>query len=223
MKNESQTVPKEIYDAVVKQINERDAELELHRQRSPLVGIRWYGQGTIGIGLSHPVSGMSKLILENVNDKAVIDYTTWLRVRKIEHSRIGLLVRDDAVIEELEMQGAVAKPDTEPVGPNSFTEKEAENILTGSMKDFKRVVMGLTSHWAAFRLLWAAEHIGMNDIAKIALLKARQSYLLIKFNLGLLHPRDLDLACEVHHVAGWIDMTREQKIDSLTEQQTKAE
>jgi hypothetical protein len=220
--NDTQSVSKEVYDDLVKRANSDAAELELLRQKSPLVGVRWYGQGGFGIGLSHPVCGMTKLVLDGCDDKAVIDYTTWLRIRKTEQSRWGLLVRDDSVITELGLMGVTAKPDNTPVGPNSFTEKEAENILLGSIKDFKKAVAALDNHWACFRLLFAAKKINMTALERISLLENRQTYLLTRFRFELLHPRDLDLACELRHVPGWQDLDREKKVLYLTDQEVKA-
>jgi hypothetical protein len=216
-KQVSSTVPKELFDRQSKELEQIRQELDLYQQKSPIVGVRWFGRGGFGIGLSHPVGGLTRLVLDGYGDKAVIDYTTWLRIRSTEHAVLGLLVRDDLVIDELSMTGVAAKPDANKPGPNSFTPTEAKKILEGSIKDLKKVVDGLTSFWGAIHLIDEARDLGITDESRLSIIRSRKNYLLLKFRVSLLHPHDLQVACESFKVRDSENLSIDEKIDALTE------
>jgi hypothetical protein len=215
-KQVSTTVPKELFDRQARELEQLHQELDLYQQKSPIVGVRWFGRGGFGIGLSHPVGGVTKLILDGYGDKAVIDYTTWLRIKNTEHAKLGLLVRDDSVIDELNIIGVTAKSDVNKPGPNSFTPEEAKKILEGTIKELKKVIDDLTSFWGAIHLLDEARDLGITDESRLSVIRNRKNYLLLKFRVSLLHPHDLQVVCESFKVKDSENLSIDEKIEAIT-------
>lgn len=193
------TVPTDIFNRLQDEMRELQAELETYRQRSPIVGIRWYGEGGFGIGLTHPVNGVSRLALTGYGDKAVIDQATWVRIKTTEHARFGLLVRDDEVIEEMHIIGVAAKKDHEK-NVNSYTDKETEELLKGSVTSLNQVLNPMDSHWGPIHFLKAAEQIGMKNVTKLTAIKQRRDKLSCEFRWALLHEHDLRLAADQYKI-----------------------
>lgn len=210
-----ETIPRHIYDDMAKKLEMMELELDTHRQKSPLVGIRWYGGGGFGIGLTYPVQGVTKLALQGFNDRAVIDHATWLRIRNTEHAKFGLLVRDDTVIDELQILGKTALPDNTLPGPNSLTEEEATILLKGAVTALKKVVKKMDSHWGPIRLIKFAKIINVTDVTKLSYLRSVRDLLLSEFRWGLLHPHDLRLACENYKITNWEQMDPKEMIKEL--------
>lgn len=219
-KNE-ETIPKHVYNELLQKLEATRTENEMYRSKSPLVGVRWFGDGGFGAHLAYPISGVNRISLNGYGDKAVIDFATWIRLKKTEHAEFGLLVRDDDVIDELGTMGTKAKQDDHP-GPNSFTPKEAHDLLVkDSLPRFKAAVKALTSHWGAVHLLREGEALIENkekvDQTRLALLRERRDYLQSEFRFNLMHPHDLRSCCEQYKVRNWEDMTREEQVTALTE------
>ena len=139
-KNNDLTAPKDLYVKLLDRFDNLETELDTYRQKSPIIGVRWFGAGGMGIGLTHPINSVTKVALDGYGDKAVIDYATWTRIRKCIHCKFGLLVRDDSVIEEMHITGKVAPADREAPGPNSLTQAQTEKLLNGSVVALKKVV-----------------------------------------------------------------------------------
>jgi len=220
--NKQETVSKDVYLALLKKLEEARTENEAYRSKSPLVGIRWFGDGGFGAPLTYPISGVNKLLLNGYGDKGVMDNSTWVRLRKGEHAGFGLLVRDDSVIEELGVVGAVAPPDPEKdISPNSFTPAQAREILTNyTLPKFKGVVRDLTSHWGAIHLIREAEALIDEkikiDLTRVSYLKERRDYLQSEFRFSLMHPHDMRACCEQYGIRNWEDMQVEEMIEALT-------
>jgi len=211
---EQQAVPIEIFNKLQDQLREVNAELETYRQRSPIVGVRWYGGGGFGIGLSHPVNGIGRIALNGYGDKAVIDYATWVRIKNTEHARFGLLVRDDDVIDEMHITGVKAKADVDK-GPNSFNDKEVKELLKIPQTKLQHALNDMDSHWGPIHLLKAAAELGITGVAKIAAIKRRRDELSCEFRWSLLHPHDLKLACEQYKIPGWENMIEDEMVKVL--------
>ena len=211
---DTQSVPIDLYNRLQDQLQSLNTELETFRQRSPIVGIRWFGAGGFGITLTHAVNGVNKLGLQGYDDKAVIDYATWIRIRNTEHARFGLLVRDDKVIDELHIVGVVAKKDLTS-SPNSLTGDETVSLLKGKLEDLTSALNGMTSHWGPIHLLHAAELLKVTTESKINAIKKKRDELSTEFRWSLLHPHDLKLACEQYKVKGWEDMEEDEMVHIL--------
>lgn len=213
-------VPVEIFNKLQDQLNDVTAELETYRQRSPLVGVCWWGMGGFGIGLTHPINGVNRIALNGYGDKAVIDYATWVRIRNTEHARFGLLVRDDSVIDELHIVGVTAKQDvTKSV--NSLTNNEATALLKGTLAKLNEALKVMDSHWGPIHLLKAAEELKMTTPSKIQTISKRRDELATKFRWALLHPHDLKLACEQYEVRGWEQMDETEMVEVLSDIEIK--
>lgn len=211
-----ETVPKDLYIQLLNKVDNLETEVDTYRQKSPIVGVRWYGEGGFGIGLTHPINGVTRIALSGFNDAAVIDYSTWLRIKNTEQAKDGLLVRDDTVIEEHSIMGKVAQKDNTNPGPNSLTQKQAETLLKGSMAQFKKIVSKMDSHWGPTRLIKTANLLEIQDETKMAYLRERRDNLLSEFRWNLLHPHDLKLACERHGISGWQTMDKDRMVKELT-------
>lgn len=212
---DQQNVPVTLYNKLQDQFKELQSELETYKQRSPIVGVRWFGGGGFGIGLTHPVNGINKIALDGYGDKAVIDYATWLRICNTEHARFGLLVRDDTVIDELKIIGVPAKKDNS-TNTNSFTNAEVTTLLKGSTVKLVKVLDEMTSHWAPIRFLKEYEILNLDDDTKRLKLEDRRNYLLCRFRWSLLHPHDLRQSCEQYKIPNWQDLDKEEILDILT-------
>lgn len=113
------------------------------RKQNLLVGIRWYGYGGLSLGLGVEIAGHNKVDLEEYGAKAVIDYNTWNNLKKAQIVQEGVLVRDDLVIQELNIFGDVASVDIDK-NPNAFTDEEIISLLSGSRKKLEKVVEEVT-------------------------------------------------------------------------------
>jgi len=184
------------YHKALNEISELQKQIEIYQLKSPLVGVRWYGQGAIRIGLSNPVAGNSSVVLEGYGDSAVIDYASWRsRIRSIEAARDGVLVRDDSVIEEKGFNGVIGEKDIKK-NPNAFTDEEIEKLLKNNIDKLKKVVDGFTHHFPGHHFLKVAENIGFNDRSVLAVIEKKYEYLEAVYRWDLLHIRDLNEAME---------------------------
>lgn len=208
------SVSTDIFNKLQDQMLEMEAELETYRQRSPIVGVRWYGLGGFGIGLTHPVNGVSRLALTGYGDKAVIDQATWVRIRTTEHARFGLLVRDDDVIDEMHIIGVKAKKDHER-NVNSYTDKETEELVKGSITKLNQALSSMDSHWGPIHFLKAADKIGMKNVAKVTAIKQRRDLLSCEFRWSLLHEHDLRLASEQYKIKDAENTTSDELVKIL--------
>jgi len=217
---EQGSVSAELFNKLQDQMQELQAELETYRQRSPIVGVRWYGEGGFGIGLTHPVNGVSRMALNGYGDKAVIDFATWTRIKNTEHARYGLLVRDDAVIEEMHIVGVTAKKDIDK-SVNSLNDAETVELLKGSLAKLNQALKPMDSHCGPIHLLREAVKIGITTTSKIMAIKQRRDQLSCEFRWSLLHPHDLNLAAEQYKINGWEDMVPETIAKVLAEIEMK--
>ena len=46
-----QTVPRDLYDELIRKLDAATLEVETYRAKSPLVGVRWFGEGGFGTKL----------------------------------------------------------------------------------------------------------------------------------------------------------------------------
>jgi len=200
---EQGSVPTNVFNKLQDELSELRAELETYRQRSPIVGVRWYGEGGFGIGLTHPVNGVTRLALTGYGDKAVIDFATWIRIKNTEHARYGLLVRDDDVIEEMHIVGVPAKKDVEK-GCNSLTYVETVELLKGPLTKLNQKLKTMDSHCGPIHLLRHADRMDKPiGATKLLSIKRRRDELSCEFRWSLLHPHDLNLAAEQYKIPNW--------------------
>lgn len=211
---EQRNIPVEVYNKLNDQFQELRAELETYQQRSPIVGVCWYGAGGFGIGLTNPINGVSRISLNGYGDKCVIDLATWTRIKNVEQAKFGLLVRDDSVIEELHITGVTARKDVFR-GPNSFTNEEVNTLLKGSLSKLNEMLKQMDSHWGPIHFLNEAKALGITTPSKIQALKKKRDELATQFRWSLLHPHDLKLACEQHNVKNWESMTENEMVKVL--------
>lgn len=208
----------EDYKRLLEQLEQTQRELNVYREKSPLVGVRWYGEGSFGIKFANMIQGQSHKILHGYGDKVVIDLSTWTMIKSKPREELahGILVRDDMVINELNVPGKVAPIAADDKNENSFTDAEIITILSSTFPKFKAVVKTFTSHWAAEHFLKVAKATNCGDMAKITLLKDRKLYLLTQYRVQLMHKHELNLTCEQHGV-DFINMSREEKIQRVTD------
>jgi len=173
---EKNIITPEMYHSLMTKLDEVTKENELFKQKSPLVGVRWFGLGGIGLGLNYAVNGTKRVSLEGYGDKGVIDVGTWFRVRGTEEVRGGILVRDDRVIEETATNGYAAKPDIKE-NPNAFVDDEIERILKmKSMNKLRQVMKNCTNHFCPkhFRMVGKEINCGLE---RLAIISERETYL----------------------------------------------
>jgi hypothetical protein len=206
--NKEKIMPKvtqEEYFNLLKKTRELEDEVSSYRQKTPLVGIRWYGLGGNSISLSNPVNGINRVILEgksgrDEDKKAVIDYGTWMRLKRMDKKvEDGLIVRDDNVIDELQVAGKIAPVDNTK-SSNSFTDKEILKLFSGSVTPLRKIVDKMTSHWGPIHFIRVAEEHSIKDKAKLGILIERRNYLFAKDKLYRLNIHDLRLCCEQHRI-----------------------
>lgn len=190
-------------------------QLDEFRDKSPIVGIRWYGAGGNTIHLDRPIGGYTQVILRKYGDKGVIDYNAWQRVVNSESVMYGVLVRDDDVIHEMKIIGNLAQPEQD-TNTNAFTEKQLERIITGKIEGIKKVLKGATFHFLPGRMLKMVDRLDINDSNKKKIMKERFDYLLVYFRYKLLHPHDLTLACELNDLP-FENISVENMISTLTD------
>lgn len=196
-----------------------EKELDQFKAKAPIVGVRWYGKGGFGIGLSRMVGGVNKVALEGYNDKAVIDYSAWIRVRNTEEAQAGILVRDDSVIDEVGQIGSVAKKDQNK-SPNTYTRGEIELILNGSMPELKEILSTFTHYFPALHFKEVAESMKVKNEGKIKVIKDKFNELYCKFRWEKLHHHELVLAVDGLKQP-WETMTDEQMVDFLVKHELK--
>lgn len=196
---DKQTVSYIEHIKVLEKVAELERQNELYKQKAPLVGVRWYGEGGNAIHLSYPVAGNTRVHLNGYGAKGVIDYVTWTRMAKTEPAQSGILVRDDSVIDEMMVIGIKATPDATR-NPNSFNDDEIVELFNLSMPKFKKIVNSFTSHWGAIHFLKVAEVNKIDDIGKVTLLKDRREHLLDRYRYELLHWHDLVQAAKSRNI-----------------------
>jgi hypothetical protein len=189
-------ITEEMYEALLKKQSATERELELFKQKSPIVGLRWYGEGGFGIGLTYPIMGITKVSLEGYGTKAVIDHSSWLRVRNTEEVRAGILVRDDSVVAELGIIGVTADPE-KVENTNAFTDGQIEELLSSTLPVLKKVVKKFTNHFPCRHFLKVAKRIKNDEKEKSFLLMERYRELFLVHLYGLLNVHDLRTACEL--------------------------
>lgn len=210
------TVPKDVYSKLMSKLENLESELAVYKEKSPLVGVKWYGLGGFGIGLSHPVAGATRVNLKGYGDQAVIDWATWQRIKSCELARAGLVVRDDSVIGEMHISGVNAPEDDAHPSKNCFTDAEVVKLLKGSLSGIKKTMARVDSHYAPERILRYAERHGFEDQTKLISIRERMDELSCKYRWALLSIHDLRLACEQHKIRGWDEMLEEEMVDLLS-------
>lgn len=172
-------------------------ELERFRSKVPLVGVRWYGKGGVSLGLTHPIGGYSKVVLRGYGDKGTIDLATWVRVESSDIVKEGVLVRDDAVVTEMAIDGAIADPDKH-TNSNSFTDSQIEKFLRGNIKKLNEVLDSCTHHFAPYHFLVVMRNIGLKDAEVQKVVRKRAKEMFVQHNWSLLHHHDLTEAMEIN-------------------------
>lgn len=190
-----------------------ELELDVFKDRSPLVGIRWYGDGGYSVGLRNPIHGVTKLVLKGYGDKGVIDYQAWQRIRSSEEVYWGIVVRDDSVVEELGTIGKIAKEDVVD-SPNARTREQLIKLVKGPFSKLEQFLNKIDHHWVAFHCRKLAKEFKVNDARKISLIEERYGFLLTKFRYALMHKHDLKLACEYKEIQ-YDGLTDDQMIQAL--------
>ena len=194
-----QTVPMEVYERLENELKTIRGELDLYRQKSPLVGVRWFGRGIFHIKLTHPIGGVNMHTLKGYKDKAVVDHATWTRIKNTVPYKEGVLVRDDDVITELDYKGVTAPPD-KVHSPNGFTDKEVDAILKGKPTELKKILSEMTSHWGPIHLLERAEEINLRDKNKVQAITQRKNYLLLKYRCDQFLDHDIVQIAETYNI-----------------------
>jgi len=198
-----ETVPRHVYDELMKKLSQIEIEVDSYRQKAPIVGVSWFGEGGYGTRLMQPINGATSVAMDGFNDSCVVDLGTWKKIKRSELADNGLLVRDDSIIEALSVHGKVAPDDAQPPSVNSLTNAEAKQLLTGKHDTFKTVVSAMDSHWGPMRLINGARELGINHKPKLAYLRERRDELLCLFRWTILHVHDLRLAGENHDIPEW--------------------
>jgi len=191
-------------------------ENEVYRKKSPIVGIRWWGMGGYQVRMKNPTKGQSMLSLDGYGDRGFLDQETWNTVSKNELGRKGLVVRDDAVLEELGMTGYITAPKDKFSNPNALTLQETKDLLMGPISKLKAKIEKMGSHQAIEHLRQQYKLLDINDVAKSLLLKSRQIYLAVYYNWSRAHDFDIELACKVRDIIGYEGMSREELVEKLT-------
>lgn len=212
-------VTSDMYIRAMDRVASLEHELDLYKQKTPLVGVVWYGQGGFGIGLSQMINGRTRVALEGFGAKAVIDYSTWIRIRGTEEAQNGILIRDDSVIKGMAVPGVVAEPDKKK-NPNVFLISEIEKILVGSISGVKKTMNQITNHFPAKLFLKVAKDLNKEkedtiDKSKLAIIENKYNELFIKHKWSLLHHHDLTTACELQGI-DFTHLTDDQMIHKLS-------
>ncbi len=198
---ESNSIPNHVYEELLKRTELLTSELESFRQKSPLVGIRWYGDGGCGISLTRPINGQLKFAVKGYGDKAVVDLACWNRLRSTEGFRDGVMVRDDKVIDEFEINGVKALPDKEfQKSPNGFTDAEIKKLLKGSMKTLKSVLDKMSRHQGPMHFLRVAKNLEFENESVLSQVKKRASFLFVLSNNKRKNIHELRHSCEIYKV-----------------------
>lgn len=173
-------------------------ELENRRLRKQnlIVGVRWYGYGAMSIGLSIEIGGRNKVDLEGYGAKGVIDYPTWMSLQKAKIVKEGVLVRDDSVIEELNIFGDIGHKDVDK-NCNSFTDAEIIQLLGGNRKKIEKVLNKVTHFQIVARfqkLIPKSEAAEKGDIGRYV--SDRYEEIETKFRWGFLDKWEIIAAAE---------------------------
>lgn len=218
MKEEKTTLSPEAIEQLIKENKALKSRIDEFDQRSPILGVRWYGRGSYLIGLSSMVNGVNKVILKGYGDKAAIDLNAWMRLQNTKEVKNGILVRDDTVVEELSAVGRVAE-NRDKDNPNSFTDNEIASILKNkTVKQLAKIVDECTDHFPIGHFLTVASRIGLEDLGKISLLEKRYDLLFAYHRWSVLHEHDLNDACE-RLGYDFEHMDRDEKIEALVKRE----
>lgn len=193
-------------------------ENDIFKQKTQIVGVRWYGKGGFGIGLNYMVNGINRVALEGYGATGIIDYSSWIRVRTTEECRNGILVRDDSVISDMGLEGMIGSFGAVDrfTNANAFTDKEITPLLNGRVTELKKVVKQFTHHFVARHFLEVAKRIKLKDQTKIHVIKDRYFELFVRFKNGLLLYHDLTLCCELNNIKNFDVLTSAEMIEKLS-------
>ena len=194
-------------------------QLSVYQKQSPLVGVRFYGQGGFGIGLNQTINGLNRVALKGYGSKGIIDQAAWQRIQGTEEVQAGIGVRDDNVIKELGFEGVVAEEEVK--NSNSFTDDEIMHLLSNSsLKQLKKMADNITHHFAARHFVEAAKLNKFQDKTKISLFEQKHLELFTKFKWELLNIHDLKLACDIQELDSE-RKTKEQLVEMLANLELK--
>lgn len=193
-------------------------ENDIFKQKTQIVGVRWYGKGGFGIGLNYMVNGVNRVALEGYGATGIIDYSSWIRVRTTEEARNGILVRDDDVIKDMGLDGMIGSygPPDRFANVNAFTDKEITPLLNGRITELKKIVKQFTHHFVARHFLEVAKRNKLKDQSKIHVIKDRYFELFVRFKNGLLLYHDLTLCCELNNIKNFDVLTSAEMIEKLS-------
>lgn len=216
---ELNSIPNHVYEELLKRTDLLQSELESFRQKSPLVGIRWYGDGGIGISLTRPINGQLKFAVKGYGDKAVVDLACWNRLRSTDGFKDGVMVRDDKVIDEFEINGVKALPDKDyQISPNGFTDEQIEKFLKGNINKLKAILNRMNKHQGPMHVLRVARNIDFTNESVLSLVKKRASYLFVLSNNKRKNIHELRHSCEIYKVR-FDDMDESEMINVLTDKE----
>lgn len=185
-------------DALYRENQELKQIINQYENKTPIVGVRWFGRGQTRINMHIPLNGSNNLYLSGYNAKGVITYEAWNRLAKSNIVHEGTLVRDDSVIEEIGITGKIGNPT--PKSENAFLVSEIESLLKGSVKALKEALDNCTQYFPCDHFMRIAEEIELNDSRKLRMIRDRYDYLYTKFKYSLLDGHDLASACDANKI-----------------------
>ena len=171
------------------------------KKQTKIVGVRWYGHGGVGIGLSFEINGTKRIELQGYGAKGPIDYSTWLRAKNWPVVQEGILVRDDTVLKEINTIGIVAQEDTYK-NPNAFTDDDIKNLILDTIegkseKKIKNTILNIDSHQIVFRIYEKFKKEKNSKLYEIRDLLWNQYKLLeTRYRWSKLDKWDVIMACE---------------------------
>lgn len=212
---------KDLVDTYKKENELLKSEVSYLKKTNQLVGIVWYGHGVTSIGLPIEINGTRRLQLKGQGAKGIVDYSSWLRLKRADITITGLLVRDDSIIQELGIPADVAPPDRDgEKSNNSFLDAEIDNLLTGPRSAFYKKVDAVTSYFVLLRFSARAKALKINDKRLMDVLKGKYYELWERYKHGLMHYWDVLNACEAQGIS-IIDKTEAELREALLESTLK--
>lgn len=209
----------ELIARLYEQVTELKKENDLLKEKANIVGVRWYGDSTFFIKLSHSVAGITLVKFDTPDQMAVIDFPAWNKCKHLEQVQSGILVRDDSVIDEMGIMGNAAPKDRE-VPVNALTKEDIINIYEKTTpKQFEKRIDSLTHYFVCRHFLRVYNQMSEADKrkheGKMLYVKRYGDYLFAVYRWSKLHKYDIDWACENAGMENYENRTLKDKIDFL--------